>query len=290
MSKQQSALAGIAVAVVIGVLVALAGSDGSSEVGSFPVFALCAILAFAVNWAAFVPSNAAKTEHYYDLTGSITYLSVTAVAVLLSDDLDARAVVVAVLVAVWALRLGSFLFRRVKRDGRDGRFDTIKVDPVRFLMAWTVQALWVLLTMSCALAVITAQERQGFDALAVVGLVVWLVGFTIEVVADRQKSAFKRDPDNAGRFISSGLWSWSRHPNYFGEIVLWVGVAVMALPVLSGWRWVTLISPVFVVVLLTRVSGIPLLEARAEKRWGDEQAYREYVRDTPVLIVRPPKR
>jgi steroid 5-alpha reductase family enzyme len=124
---------------------------------------------------------------------------------------------------------------------------------------------------------------------AVVGIIVWIGGFAIEVVADRQKSVFKQDPSNQGRFIKTGLWAWSRHPNYFGEIVLWTGVAIVALPVLSGWRWATLISPLFVILLLTRVSGIPMLEARAEERWGDEEEFRRYTKDTPVLIPRPPR-
>ena len=289
-SENQKSLVGIVVSVAVGALVILAGSDGSSEVGSIAVFAVCGVLAYVINWAVFVPSNIAKTEHYFDLTGSATYVTVVAIALLLSIDLDARALIVGALVLVWALRLGTFLFRRVRRDGRDVRFDEIKVDPLRFFMTWTLQGLWVLLTVACALAIITGIERRSIGWVGIVGIAVWVAGFAIEVVADRQKSAFKRDPANAGRFISTGLWAWSRHPNYFGEIVLWTGIAIIALPVLSGWRWVTLISPVFVTLLLTRVSGIPMLEARAEKRWGDEEDYQRYSRDTPVLIPRPPQR
>lgn len=287
--KQRNSLVGIVVSIVLGVLIAVAGSDGSSQVGSISVFALCGALAYVVNWIVFVPSNAAQTEQYYDLTGSITYISVVVVAIVLSDDLDARAVVVAAMVLVWALRLGTFLFRRVRRDGRDGRFDSIKVDPLRFFMTWTLQGLWVLLTVACALAIITGAERESFGLLAGIGTAVWLIGFMIEAVADQQKSAFKSDPANEGRFITSGLWAWSRHPNYFGEITLWLGVAIIAVPVLSGWRWVTLISPIFVTVLLTRISGIPMLERRAQKRWGDEPAFQEYTERTSVLIPRPPR-
>ncbi|HSF84956.1 MAG TPA: DUF1295 domain-containing protein [Acidimicrobiia bacterium] len=281
---------GIAAAIVIGALVALAGSDGSTQVGSLPVFGVCAVLAFLINWLAFIPSNQAKTEKYYDLTGSITYLTVTAVAVLLSDDLDARAFIVAAMVGVWAIRLGTFLYRRIQRDGRDGRFDEIKVNPLRFFMAWTVQGLWVLLAAAAALAIITSGERQSIGWIGILGILVWLAGFAIEVVADQQKSAFKQNAANKGRFISSGLWAWSRHPNYFGEITLWTGIAIMAVPILDGWRWVVLVSPVFVTLLLTRVSGIPMLEARADKRWGDEAEYQDYKRTTPVLVPRPPSR
>jgi steroid 5-alpha reductase family enzyme len=287
--QNRRSLIGIIASVVIGLLVILAGSDGSSTVASIAVFAICGVLAYAINWIVFVPSNAARTERYYDLTGSATYITVALVALMLSDDLDVRAVIVGAMVIVWALRLGSFLFRRIRRDGRDGRFDTIKTDSLRFFMTWTLQGLWVLLTMAAALAIITGTERQPIGAVAIAGIIVWVAGFTIEVVADRQKSAFKQDPANQGRFITTGLWAWSRHPNYFGEIVLWTGIAIMAIPVLSGWRWITLISPVFVTLLLTRVSGIPMLEARAEKRWGHEAEFQAYTRNTPVLIPSPPR-
>lgn len=273
---------------VIGALVSWAGSDGSYRVGSVAVFALCGLLAFAINWLVFIPSNAAKTEKYYDLTGSITYVTVIVVALVLSGDLDARALIAATMVIIWAVQLGTFLFRRIRNDGKDGRFDQIKTNPLRFLVAWTIQGLWILLTAAAALAIITTTGRQNVGWIAFVGIALWMAGFAIEVVADRQKSKFKKDPDNEGRFISTGLWAWSRHPNYFGEITLWTGMAIMALPVLSGWQWVTLISPVFVTILLTRISGIPALERRADERWGDEEAYQRYKAATPVLIPSPP--
>ena len=289
MEERRRAVIGIAAAVVIGGLVALAGSAGSQRVGGLPIFLLCALLAYAINWVVFVPSARAQTERYYDLTGSVTYLTVTLVAVLLSDNLDLRATLVAAMVAIWALRLGTFLFRRIRKDGKDGRFDEIKQSPLRFLMAWSLQGLWVLLTASAALAIITSVTRRELGWVGIIGALIWLVGFAIEVVADRQKSAFKADPANKGRFISTGLWAWSRHPNYFGEITLWTGIAIMAIPILSGWRWVMLISPVFVTLLLTKISGIPMLERRADDRWGGEPAYEDYKQSTPVLVPRPPR-
>ena len=289
-SAHRTAIIGIVAAVVIGVLVALAGSDGSTEAGGIAVFAIGALVAYGINWLVYIPSSIARTERYFDLTGSITYLTVTVVAVALSGDLDARAWIAAAMVAVWALRLGTFLFRRISRDGGDGRFDEIKLDPLRFLMTWTLQGLWVLLTIACALAIMTSLEQKSLEWLGVLGIGVWVAGFAIEVIADRQKSAFKRDPANEGQFITSGLWAWSRHPNYFGEIMLWTGIALMAIPILSGWRWVVLISPVFVAVLLTRISGVPMLEARAEQRWGDQEEFQTYTANTPVLVLRPPRR
>lgn len=287
--QNQISIVGLIATLVIGAGIALAGSSGSVETGGLAVFAIAAILAYVINWIVFVPSFLARTEAYFDLTGSLTYISLIVVSVLASDDVDARALIVAAAVIIWAMRLGSFLFRRVKRDGGDGRFDWIKTNFLRFFMTWSLQGLWVLLTLAAALAVITAEDRENVDVFMIVGMVVWLLGFAIEVVADRQKSAFRADPANEGRFITTGIWAWSRHPNYFGEITLWVGIAITAIPVLSGWRWLVLISPVFVVVLLTRISGIPMLERRGEKRWGDDAEFRAYTDNTSVLIPRPPR-
>lgn len=282
-------MVGILAAVAVAAGVAWAGSGGSVRVAGVPLFALCATIAFVVQWIAFVPAYLAQTEHYYDLTGSLTYLTLVVCALAPGSALDGRSILLAVLVSVWALRLGSFLFARVRESGADTRFDDIKPDPLRFAMTWTLQGLWVFLTASCALAAITSRERVALGGFAVAGAAVWLAGFAIEVAADRQKRAFRRDPANHGRFIDSGLWAWSRHPNYFGEIVLWCGVALIALPALSGGQLVTLISPLFVYVLLTRISGIPMLESRAKKRWGDDPAYRAYKERTPVLVPRPPR-
>lgn len=287
-TKIQS-LATIAIAVAAGAAVAWAGSDGGDRIGVMPVFALCAALAFAINWLAFIPSALARTEHYYDLIGGVTYISVTVMAVLLSRDLDLRATLVAAMVMIWAVRLATFLFLRISKAGKDSRFDEIKTRPLSFLMAWTVQGLWVLLTAAAALAVITGGTREPLRAVGIAGFVVWAIGMVIEIVADRQKSAFKRDPANEGRFIDVGLWAWSRHPNYFGEITLWTGMAIVAVPVLGGWQWAMLISPLFVAFLLIRVSGIPLLQRRADERWGGQDDYEAYKRRTPVLIPKPPR-
>jgi steroid 5-alpha reductase family enzyme len=279
----------IAVATVIGALISWAGSDGGDRFGVFPVFALCGALAFAVNWAAFIPAAIKRTEHYYDLTGGITYITVTVVAVSLSSALDLRSAIVAGMVMFWSIRLASFLFMRISRAGKDSRFDKIKTQPPRFFLAWTLQGLWVLLTAACALVVITGGNREALGIVGYVGIVVWTIGILIEIVADQQKSAFRADPANKGNFINTGLWAWSRHPNYFGEILLWTGMAIIAAPVLEGWQWATLISPVFVFFLLTRVSGVPMLEEAADERWGGQDDYEAYKRNTPVLVMRPPR-
>ena len=269
---------------------AWAGSQGTSLVAGLPLFALCVGFALAVQWIAFVPAFAARTERFYDLTGSLTYLSVTAIAVALGPTPDVRSGLLAALVAVWAARLGTFLFGRIRAEGKDRRFDAVKTSFGRFLLAWTLQGVWICFTAGAALAVITSGRSVPMGILAWVGLVMWIVGFGLEVVSDRQKSQFREDSANKARFISTGLWAGARHPNYFGEIVRWTCVALIAAPALQGWQYVTLISPVFVTILLTMGSGIPLLEERADERWGGQADYEEYKASTPVLVPRPPAR
>lgn len=281
------ALLSIPLILLIAAAVGWAGSQGGQRVGALPVFALCGVLCFALNWVVFIPSYTAKTERYFDLTGSLTYLTVVSGALVLGNR-DPRALLLALLVGLWALRLGHFLFSRIRRDGADRRFDALKLDFTRFLMTWTLQGLWVFLTVACALAAITAATPQPLGALAALGTAVWIAGFAIEAIADRQKAAFRADPTNRDRFITTGLWAWSRHPNYCGEILLWIGVALIALPVLSGWSLLTLVSPLFVYGLLTRISGIPLLESRSDARWGSDSEYQAYKTRTPVLWLRPP--
>jgi steroid 5-alpha reductase family enzyme len=280
-------LVAIPSATLVAAAVAWAGSQNSIRVGELPLFAVAAAFAFVVQWVVFVPSYRAQTEHYYDLTGSLTYLTLVIATLLLAGSFDARSIVLTLLVSVWALRLGSFLFLRIKQQGVDTRFDAIKPSFNRFLMAWTLQGLWIFLTLSAALAAMRSTEQTPLGLLGLLGMAVWADGFAIEVVSDRQKRLFRQDPANAGCFITAGLWAWSRHPNYFGEIVLWLGTALIALPALSGWQYVTLISPVFVYLLLTRISGIPPLESRAEERWGDDPEFRAYEARTPVLFPRP---
>jgi len=281
---ERNSLIAIPVIMLIGVGIAIAGSYKGVVVSGIPLFALMVGLVFIIQWIVFIPSFIGKSEKFFDLTGSLTYISVTITAVLLSPVKDGRSLLLLALVVIWAARLGLFLFRRVRKDGKDGRFDEIKVSFIRFLMVWTLQGLWVTFTFAAALAAITSGKREELGWFALIGFLVWLFGFAFEAISDNQKNRFRADPANKGKFIQSGLWAKSRHPNYFGEIMLWIGVAIIAIPVLQGWQWVTMISPVFVTLLLTRISGVPMLENRADEKWGGQEDYEAYKKRTPVLF------
>lgn len=292
MGRQALNVLFVGITTAVGLGIAWLADSGGNNLQGWPALPALALLAFAIQWLAFLPAYAFQTEHYYDLTGSATYCLLTLLALYLSWDgaLDPRALLLAGLISIWYLRLGSFLFRRVKRSGKDGRFDQIKTRWPDFLLAWTLQGLWVFLTLLAALIAITGPLQAPLGLWAALGATIWLAGFSIEALADAQKTAFKRDPANRDQFIRHGLWAWSRHPNYFGEILLWCGICVIALPCFAGWQWLGLISPLFVALLLIKISGVPILERRSDEKWGENAEYQHYKAVTPVLMLRPPAR
>ena len=274
----------IFISLVLGITIALAGSTGSISFNVYPLFAICASIGFFLHWFVFIPSFFYQTEHYFDLTGSISYITIVLFTFFAVSNLDGRSLLIGVLIIIWVIRLGSFLFLRIKREGKDNRFTVMKTKFWWFLFTWTMGGLWVFITMAAGLAALTSAKVVPLGWFALVGVSLWLEGFIIEVVADYQKSKFKSKEENQYKFINQGLWSLSRHPNYFGEITLWLGIAIIAFPVLEGWQLVTLISPVFVYILLSKISGIAMLEQRADKKWGEDPKYQLYNETTPALI------
>ena len=247
-------------------------------------------LAFAIQWIAFIPAYVFQTEKFYDLTGSLTYLSVIWYSLTYSSEyfanLNLANLVIVLLITFWAIRLGSFLFMRIHKDGEDKRFRTIKPSASQFFMTWTLQGLWVSLCSMCALTAISSDSGLIVNPVFFAGLVLFIFGFLLEIIADKQKSKFRAIPENKNKFISSGLWARSRHPNYFGEIVLWTGISVMSFSSLEGLQYLTLISPIFTYVLLVYISGVRMLEARGDIKWGENEDYRNYKENTPVLLLR----
>ena len=278
---------GIVAALLLAMPIAYLGSQNGASFAGLPVFMLCGLVAFIVQWVMFIPAWIYHTEHYFDLTGSLTYITLTIFALLTAGLGNERALLIGALVMIWATRLGSFLFIRISKAGEDRRFRKMKMNFLQFLMTWTLQGLWVYITYAAGLAAMTSVAEVPIGPIAIAGAALWALGFGIEVVADRQKTAFRKDPSNQDKFIQSGLWAWSRHPNYFGEILLWCGIMVIAIPVLEGLQYATLISPIFVIVLLTKISGVRMLENRAEKLWGNDPEYQKYKATTPTLIPLP---
>ena len=281
--------------VVISVLIitsfiVIAVDDNSVSLSDYSAVLYSAAICLGIQWLAWIPASLAKSERYYDLTGGLTYLTVvgfTLWAGSQSESPSARELIVSLLVVIWALRLSSFLYLRIHRTGKDGRFDRLKTSPIRFLVPWTIQGLWVFLTMIVVIVINSqaesAPELGIWDA---IGLLIWLLGFSIEVIADNQKSAFNANSENQGKWIDSGLWSYSRHPNYLGEIMLWTGIACFGISCFSGMERLAWISPIFIYLLLTKISGVPILDRRGLEKWGDQPEYHKYRDETPTLLPR----
>ncbi|MBP6755203.1 MAG: DUF1295 domain-containing protein [Bacteroidia bacterium] len=245
------------------------------------------LIAFLIQWVAFIPAYFFQTEKFYDLTGSLTYIFTVSYVSLKSysaSNLNIGSIVLALFIILWAIRLGSFLFMRIHKTGEDKRFKFIKPSPTRFFMTWTLQGMWVSLCSMCALTAIASNNGVVQNGLFFVGMLVFIGGLIIEMIADAQKSNFRKNPENKDQFIRHGLWSYSRHPNYFGEITLWLGISIMSLSSLSSWQYITLISPIFTYLLLVYVSGVRILEISGKEKWGHLESYKEYIRTTPSLF------
>ena len=247
------------------------------------------MLAFLIQWVAYIPAYIFQTEKFYDLTGSLSYLTVIWFVFFSSNNLSGlniQNLIVVTLISIWAIRLGTFLFGRIHKDGEDKRFRTIKTSASQFFMTWTLQGMWVSICTMCAITAISSSQGIIANALFYLGLAFFIVGFAIEVVSDQQKSAFRAVPENKEKFITSGLWSKSQHPNYFGEILLWSAIALLSISSLNGTQYLTLISPIFTYVLLVYISGVRMLDDMGNKKWGHLEEYREYKRNTPTLFLK----
>ena len=244
------------------------------------------LLIFSIQWISFIPAYIFQTEKFFDLTGSITYLTTVLAALYITDSGKIADYVIVSCVVIWAIRLGSFLFMRIHKAGEDRRFREIKTNFTRFFMTWTLQGMWVSMCLLCVLTALSSYSGIIMNNVFYIGLLIFVIGFIIEVIADHQKTVFRKDINNKDKFISTGLWSYSRHPNYFGEILLWFGVAIMSFSSLQDLQYLTLISPIFVYVLLVYISGIRILENQGDKKWGNLDSYKEYLKNTPRLFFR----
>ncbi len=272
--------------LLISIIVFFVGTGIAYLTGSYIVLN-AVILAFLIQWVAYIPAYSFQTEKFYDLTGTLTYLSVVWFTYMLSNsagELKIGNLILALLISIWAVRLGSFLFLRIHKAGEDKRFRKIKPSASQFFMTWTLQGFWVSICSMCALTAISSEIGVITNIFFYIGFALFLIGFSIEIIADNQKNTFRSFEENKDKFITTGLWAKSRHPNYFGEIMLWTAIALIAVPSLGGAQYLTLISPVFTYILLVHISGVRMLEDMGNKKWGHLEEYKNYKDKTPRII------
>jgi steroid 5-alpha reductase family enzyme len=262
-------------------------SFNSIELSGVNLVGCLLVMIFVIQWIAYIPAFIFKTEKFYDLTGSLTYISAISFALYstnTSQNLDLGGLIIGIAIMIWAVRLGSFLFIRIHKDKKDGRFDSIKTSFSQFFMTWTLQGMWVFICSSAALVAIANPTGVVINTVFFIGLALFLLGFAVEVIADNQKTKFRSIPENKDQFINEGLWARSRHPNYFGEITLWTGITVMGISTFEGMNYLAIFSPIFSYLLLVYVSGVRMLEFRGHRKWGHLDEYNTYKKNTPKLI------
>ena len=287
MAKQTQNIINVSLFLLAIYLYSFTANNIETEILGFNSFKFLISMAVLIQFAIFLPSFLFQTEKFYDLTGSLTFISVTSVAYFSLDNPTTIDTILYLYVIVWAGRLGIFLFRRINKDGKDERFDKAKKKFFWFLQYWMGQAAWVVFSAGASILAILSPVEAELEVLAFIGIFLWWSGFLIEVISDYQKRKFRETSDPKTEFISTGLWARSRHPNYFGEITLWVGMAVISLSSLSGIEYVTaVVSPLFVYLLLRKAEGVPMLERIADERYGELSDYQEYKANTPVLMMK----
>ena len=287
MAKQTQNIINVSLTLLAIYLYSFTANNIETEILGFNSFKFLISMAVLIQFVIFLPSFLFQTEKFYDLTGSLTFISVTSIAYFSLDNPTTIDTILYLYVIVWAGRLGIFLFRRINKDGKDERFDKAKKKFFWFLQYWMGQAAWVVFSAGASILAILSPVEAELEVLAFIGIFLWWSGFLIEVISDYQKRKFRETSDPKTEFISTGLWARSRHPNYFGEITLWVGMAVISLSSLSGIEYVTVIvSPLFVFLLLRKAEGVPMLERIADERYGELSDYQEYKANTPVLMMK----
>ena len=267
---------------------------------SFLTFSICIFIAnltgiqnityavlfiFLIHLLIFLPSYFFQTEKFFDLTGTISYVSSVLFIFFKSNNIESinlGSLVLSTFIIIWSLRLGTFLFLRIKKEGKDRRFNEIKKSFSWFFMTFSLSGMWVTICSICALTGIA--NGIIFSSTTIIGIIIFTIGFAIEIIADSQKTKFRAKDENKDKFISSGLWKYSRHPNYLGEIILWLGISLISFSSLEGFQYITLISPIFTYLLLVNVSGINFLEKSGKKKWGHLESYKKYLKETPRLF------
>lgn len=239
-------------------------------------------ISLAIQIALFIPAFKFKTDKLTDLSYGLTFVLLALIAFLQSDMAFSKLLLL-IMVSIWGIRLGIYLFIRINKTKKDSRFDEIRIDFIKFLSFWVLQGITVFVILLPS--IFFFQSITDVFPLSFLGLCIWIIGILTEGFADQQKFAFINDPKNKGKWVDIGLWKYSRHPNYLGEILCWVGIYFYTYASLSPiYRLIGSLSPLFIIILLLFVSGIPKLEEKADEKWGSNKDYQKYKKKTAVLI------
>ncbi len=253
------------------------------SINEIPIVYLFTSSILILNSTFFLHSYIYRTDIFFDLVGSLSFLSIGVISLLLIPNIDANQILVFFLLLFWSLRLGPFLFIRRLGANNDERLEEFFKSPLSLYFLWSMNSLWVFFTSLSMIIIFSSPNENEFGLIQWLGLIVWVTGYVIEVISDSQKTKFNKF--NKGKFINIGLWKYIRHPNYLGEIIIWVGIFIISLNYIhSLTSFLSILSPIFVFLLLRFITGVPQLEARGKEKWGHLDEYNSYKEKTGLLF------
>lgn len=254
------------------------------------IYLFTLLVSLGINLAIFLLASAFKTDKFTDFTYGLSFIILAFLLLFKNKTFFLYHVLLTTMVTIWAVRLISYLFIRIRKIKKDRRFDNIRGKPLQFLKFWFFQGLAVWVIMLPSIYILGIKEVKIINSVQLLGLMIWMFGLLIETISDWQKFIFKNNSQNKDLWVQSGLWKYSRHPNYFGEMLCWWGIFIFCLPLINGLSWLTIIGPIFITFILLYVSGIPPLEKRYNQKYAGNRDYQEYKMKTSILIPLPPKK
>jgi steroid 5-alpha reductase family enzyme len=237
----------------------------------------------------FIIAQALRRNDVADVAWGTGFIVTALSAMIFTEGVAPSGLLVVILVILWGGRLACHIFFRNRGKGEDSRYkkwrqEWGKYAVIRaYFQVFILQGLLIII-ISLPVTAIIMSEQNSLSALDICGICIWFVGFAFETIGDYQLMKYKRDPANKGKIMTQGLWKYTRHPNYFGEVALWWGVYFIALSV--PWGWATILGPVTITYLILKVSGIPLLE----EKYKDNPEFLKYKKRTSAFFPLPPRK
>lgn len=242
-------------------------------------------ISFVVQIFFFAFAVTFKSDKVTDLSYGLSFVVIAITLLLLRERVSTDVVLLTIMIVSWGIRLAGYLFIRILKIKKDKRFDGIRESFLKFGGFWLLQgiSIWIIMIPS-TIYIGNESIITNFSLLTYIGFSIWLFGLIIETIADIQKFKFKNKPENKDNYISTGVWKYSRHPNYFGEMLCWWGIFVYVLPLLSGITYLSIIGPIFITILLLFFSGVPTIERKYNKKYAEDDSYKAYKKSTSLIV------